>query len=318
MSTTVAPWRRHLDTWIHSPKVQNTVMAIILLNAVTIGVETMVAHDSRAHQALSLLDRMALGVFLVEIALKLIAVGPLRFFRSGWNTFDFLVVAVALVPGAGPLSMLRTLRIMRLLRVIKFMPGLRRVVEALLRSLPGISAIALLMGLIFYVAAVMATVMFGQAFPEWFGSIGRSLYSLFQIMTLESWSMGIVRPVMEHSPWAWAFFVPFILVSAFTMLNLFVAVIVDTMGQMDHEIAAEEQAGTANAEATGATASKNTAGEAAGPGSRTEATVVAAGEAALHADVLEELRALRHEIAELRTSQEVRIASQAARVPTTK
>ena len=90
----------------------------------------------------------------------------------------------SLVPRAGPLSMLRTLRIMRLLRVIKFMPGLRRVVEALLRSLPGISAIALLMGLIFYVAAVMATVMFGQAFPEWFGSIGRSLYSLFQIMTL--------------------------------------------------------------------------------------------------------------------------------------
>lgn len=318
----VAPWRRHLDTWIHSPKVQNAVMAIILLNAVTIGVETMVSHDSRAHQALSLLDHMALGVFLVEIALKLIAVGPLRFFRSGWNTFDFLVVAVALVPGAGPLSVLRTLRIMRLLRVIKFMPGLRRVVEALLRSLPGISAIALLMGLIFYVAAVMATTMFGPAFPEWFGSIGRSLYSLFQIMTLESWSMGIVRPIMEHNPWAWAFFVPFILVSAFTMLNLFVAVIVDTMGQMDHEIASEEQAGAVNAEATnaktaGTTAVKNTAGEVAGTGSPAETTAVAAGGAALHADVLEELRALRHEIAELRASQEVRIASQAARVPTT-
>lgn len=297
-------------------------MAIILLNAVTIGVETMVSHDSRAHQALSLLDHMALGVFLVEIALKLIAVGPLRFFRSGWNTFDFLVVAVALVPGAGPLSVLRTLRIMRLLRVIKFMPGLRRVVEALLRSLPGISAIALLMGLIFYVAAVMATTMFGPAFPEWFGSIGRSLYSLFQIMTLESWSMGIVRPIMEHNPWAWAFFVPFILVSAFTMLNLFVAVIVDTMGQMDHEIASEEQAGAVNAEATnaktaGTTAVKNAAGEVAGTGSPAETTAVAAGEAALHADVLEELRALRHEIAELRASQEVRIASQAARVPTT-
>lgn len=318
----VAPWRRHLDTWIHSPKVQNAVMAIILLNAVTIGVETMVSHDSRAHQALSLLDHMALGVFLVEIALKLIAVGPLRFFRSGWNTFDFLVVAVALVPGAGPLSVLRTLRIMRLLRVIKFMPGLRRVVEALLRSLPGISAIALLMGLIFYVAAVMATTMFGPAFPEWFGSIGRSLYSLFQIMTLESWSMGIVRPIMEHNPWAWAFFVPFILVSAFTMLNLFVAVIVDTMGQMDHEIASEEQAGAVNAEATnaktaGTTAVKNAAGEVAGTGSPAETTAVAAGGAALHADVLEELRALRHEIAELRASQEVRIASQAARVPTT-
>ncbi|RRD31026.1 ion transporter [Actinomyces bowdenii] len=208
-------------------------MAVIVINSITIGLETAVHGASPMARILHLLDHIALAVFVGEIAIKIPAMGPRRFFSSGWNVFDFLVVAVALVPGAGPLSVLRTLRILRLLRVIKFLPSLRRVVEALMLSLPGISAIAVLMLMIFYVAAVMSTAMFGQAFPDWFGSLGKSLYTLFQIMTLESWSMGIVRPVMEHSPWAWAFFVPFILVSAFTMLNLFVAVIVDTMGQMD-------------------------------------------------------------------------------------
>ena len=101
-----------------------------------------------------------------------------------------------------------------------------------MQAVPGIGAIAGLMGILFYVGAVMATTLFGERFPEWFGSLGKSLYTLFQVMTLESWSMGIVRPVMEAYPNAWLFFVPFILVSAFVMLNLFVAVIVDTMSNL--------------------------------------------------------------------------------------
>jgi voltage-gated sodium channel len=99
----------------------------------------------------------------------------------------------------------------------------------LLKALPGISSIAVLMLLLFYVAAVIATGLFGARFPEWFGSLGGSMYSLFQIMTLESWSMGIVRPVMEAYPYAWLFFIPFILIATFTMLNLFIGIIVDTM-----------------------------------------------------------------------------------------
>ena len=112
------------------------------------------------------------------------------------------------------------------------MPQLRRIADAILQAVPGIGAIARLMGILFYVGAVMATTLFGERFPEWFGSLGNSLYTLFQVMTLESWSMGIVRPVMEVYPHAWLFFVPFILVSAFVMLNLFVAVIVDTMANL--------------------------------------------------------------------------------------
>ncbi|WP_206610453.1 ion transporter [Actinomyces wuliandei] len=246
-------WRQRLEDYLEAPRVQNLVMAVIVVNCVSIGLETAVQQGSLAYRALRLVDHASLTVFVTEIVLTLVAIGPSRFVRNGWHVFDFLVVAVALVPGAGPLSVLRTLRILRLLRVIKFLPSLRRVVEALLLSLPGISAIAALMTMIFYVAAVMATAMFGEAFPDWFGSLGRSLYTLFQVMTLESWSMGIVRPVMEHFPWAWAFFVPFILVSAFTMLNLFVAVIVDTMAQVgsSRETEKPEEAGDAAADPGG-------------------------------------------------------------------
>jgi voltage-gated sodium channel len=129
---------------------------------------------------------------------------------------------------------------LRVLRLLSTVPRLRFVVESLLHSLPGISSIALLMVVLYYVFAVMATGLFGAGYPEWFGTIGRSMYTLFQIMTLESWSMGIVRPVMETHPYAWVFFVPFILVATFTILNLFIAIIVNTMQTM-HDTAIEKE-----------------------------------------------------------------------------
>ena len=111
---------------------------------------------------------------------------------------------------------------------------MRRVVGALLAAVPGIASILGLLSLVYYVFSVMATKLFGADFPEWFGTIGASAYSLFQIMTLESWSMGIVRPVMQTYPLAWAFFVPFILITSFTVLNLFIGIVVDAM-QRQHE-----------------------------------------------------------------------------------
>ena len=121
------------------------------------------------------------------------------------------------------------MQILRLLRVLSVAPSLRRVVEGLVSALPGMGSVFLLMGLIFYVGAVMATKLFGDAFPDWFGTLGRSGYTLFQVMTLESWSMGIVRPVMEVHPFAWAFFVTFIMVTTFAVVNLLVGLIVNSM-----------------------------------------------------------------------------------------
>jgi len=222
---------------IESSRFQNAIMAVIVINAIVIGMETSPLLTERFGVLLSAIDAIAIGIFVVEILLKLI-VYRMRFFKNGWNIFDFVIVAVALVPTGGSLSVLRALRILRALRLISAMPKMRKVVQGLFAAIPSMGTVIILLGLVFYIAAVMATKLFGGAFPEWFGSIGSSLYSLFQIMTLESWSMGIVRPIMEVYPWAWAFFVPFVLVTSFVVLNLFIAIIVNAM----HEEADEEQA----------------------------------------------------------------------------
>ena len=221
---------------------QNFILAVILYNAVILGLETSGTAMDFAGQLIVTLDTICLGIFVAEIALKLFARGP-AFFRSGWNIFDFVIVAISLVPSGQGLSVLRALRILRLLRVLSVTPSLRRVVEGLMNALPGMGSVFLLMGIIFYIGSVMATKLFGASFPEWFGTIGRSGYSLFQIMTLESWSMGIVRPVMEVYPYAWAFFVPFILVTTFAVVNLVVGLIVNSM-QDAHNIEAEEKTDT--------------------------------------------------------------------------
>jgi voltage-gated sodium channel len=180
------------------------------------------------------LDTLCLYIFGLERLAKHFA-HHFRFFRSGWNLFDFVIVGVALVPAAQSLSVLRALRILRVLRVISTVPSLRRVVEGFLTALPGMGSVFMLMSLIFYIGAVMSTKLFGDAFPEWFGSLGHSAYSLFQIMTLESWSMGIVRPVMVEYPYAWAFFIPFIMVTTFAVVNLLVGLIVNSMQDAHHE-----------------------------------------------------------------------------------
>jgi len=227
----INPLREQVGTWIESDRVQGLIIGLIVLNAIILGLETSQSAMEGFGGLLHALDHGLLAVFVVEIGLKLYARG-LGFFREPWNLFDFVVVGVALIPTSGPLAVLRALRVLRVLRLISMVPRLRFVVEALLRAVPGISSIGLLMLILFYVFGVMATSLFGSKFPEWFDTIGDSMYTLFQIMTLESWSMGIVRPVMAEYPYAWLFFIPFILVTTFTMLNLFIGIIVDTMQSM--------------------------------------------------------------------------------------
>ena len=211
-----------------------TITAVIVINAITLGLETSSRAMAVAGPLLLALDRAALLVFTVEIGLKLFVYRS-RFTRDGWNVFDFIIVAIAWLPAAGPLSVLRALRIMRVLRLMSVVPQMRSVIGALFNALPGMGSIVAVLALIFYVAAVMATKLFGGAFPDWFGTIGASMYSLFQIMTLESWSMGIVRPVMDVFPAAWAFFVPFIVITSFAVLNLFIALIVNSMQSLQAE-----------------------------------------------------------------------------------
>ena len=258
--------RDRLRDFIEHRRVQCLIITLILINAVLLGLETWPAVMAVAGGLILALDKAILGVFVVEIALRLY-VHRRAFWRDPWSVFDFAVVAIALLPATGQLAVLRALRVLRVLRLLTLVPSMRRVVGALLGAIPGLGSIALVLLIIYYVFAVIATNLFAAAYPEWFGHLGRSLYTLFQIMTLESWSMGIARPVMENFPYAWAFFVPFILVATFTMLNLFIAIIVNAMqsySEQEHRetVAAVEQArephrGRSACRSTGACAKKS-------------------------------------------------------------
>ena len=226
--------RKQLDNWLAQRWVNNLVVAVIIFNAVLLGMETSPKLMAAAGPLIVSLDRACLVFFVVEIFLKLVARGG-RFFKSGWNIFDVIIVGAALVPGSQTMSVLRALRILRVLRVISVAPSLRRVVEGFVTALPGMGSVFLLMAIIFYIGSVIATKLFAASFPQWFGSLPESAYSLFQIMTLESWSMGIVRPVMEVYPYAWAFFVPFIMVTTFAVVNLLVGLIVNSMQDAHQE-----------------------------------------------------------------------------------
>ncbi|AAV93361.1 voltage-gated sodium channel [Ruegeria pomeroyi DSS-3] len=224
---------QRMQAFIDRPGFGRFITAVIMLNAVVLGMETSPYLMERWGGLILAADRICLGIFIVEIALKLTAQRQ-RFFLNGWNLFDFVIVGIALIPAAGGLSVLRALRILRVLRVISVAPRLRRVVEGFITALPGMASVFLLMTIIFYIGAVIATKLFAASFPDWFGDLGLSAYTLFQIMTLESWSMGIVRPVMQVYPYAWLFFVPFIMITTFAVVNLLVGLIVNSMQDAHH------------------------------------------------------------------------------------
>jgi voltage-gated sodium channel len=227
----VQPYRIALARAVESRPIQGLIISLILINAAVLGLETDAGLREQYGTWLIAVDRLCLVAFVAELTVKLIAYRSL-FWRSGWNVFDAFVIGIALLPGAGPWSVLRSLRVLRVLRLLTVVPQLRRVVAAFLHAIPGLAGVIAIMGIFFYTAGVLATTLFGASHPQWFGSLGDSLYSLFQIMTLESWSMGIVRPLMSQHPWAWAFFVPFIIIATFTILNLFIGIIVSTMQEL--------------------------------------------------------------------------------------
>lgn len=263
------------------PYAERIVLGLIVVNAITLGLETSKTVMATWGHVLHVIDTALLSFFVAELAARL-WVRRLSFFKDGWNVFDFVVVAIALAPATDNLSVLRSLRILRALRLITAVPSLKRVVTALISALPGMGSIVLLLGLIFYVGAVMATKLFGDVEfgPEkdrYFGTLGSSLISLFQVMTLDSWSSNIMRPTLAAHPYAWLFFVPFVLVTAFTALNLFIGVVVSALES-------EGQAARERQEAKLA--------EGVEPPIPTPVT---------NLDVLTELRALREQVADLQS-----------------
>ena len=215
--------------WFH-----NFVIIVILINGAVLGIETVKGLSVTAMNVLTRIDQLCLFIFVIELLMKM-HVYRLSFFRQGWNIFDFLIVGIALLPTTGELSILRAFRIFRVLRLVTTVDSIRRVVAGMLIAIPGVGSVGALLAIFFYIGAVISTTLFGEAFPDWFGSLGSSMYTLFQIMTLESWSMGIVRPVMAQYPYAWVFFIPFIIVTTFTVLNLFIGIIVDAIATVKEQ-----------------------------------------------------------------------------------
>ena len=235
--------RERARALIEHQRFDHTIIALIVVNAVTLGLETSQAIVASFGELLHLFDRAVLGVFVVELLLRMFVYRS-RFFRDPWRVFDFLIVGIALLPSSGAFSVLRALRVLRVLRLIAMVPSMRGVVSALLTALPGMASIIGLMGLVLYIAAVMASKLFGAIAPEFFGSLGASLFTLFQVMTVEGWP-DIARGVMAQAPYAWIFFVVYLLIATFMVLNLFIAVVVNAMQmQVAADLKGEEEAHT--------------------------------------------------------------------------
>jgi voltage-gated sodium channel len=228
------PWRARIRGMVEAEWFQRFIIAVITINAIGLGMETVPFINEEIGSLLWLVDNAALLIFVFEISAKLLAY-RLNYFRDPWNVFDFTIVAIAVLPMGGGLSVMRALRILRAMRIISVVPAMRRVVEGLLHAIPSLGAVIALLSILFYISAVMATKLFGSDFDELFGNLGRSLFTLFQIMTLEGWTDGVVRPIMKVYPYAWLFFIPFILTVTFAVLNLFIAIIVNSMEEAAKE-----------------------------------------------------------------------------------
>ncbi len=220
-----------LRGFLESAWFQNFITIIIILNSILIGLETYPEIVREYDILIDIFDMIILVLFTIEIALKLLIYRG-RFFTSGWNVFDFFIIAISILPAAGSFTVFRALRIVRTLRLFKSLPKLRLIIESLLHSIPSIGWIAVLLGIVYYIYAVVGYNLFSVTYPEYFGSLGKSFFTLFQIMTLESWSSAIARPIMAGVPYAAIYFVTFILIATYTTLNVFIAIVVNTMNQM--------------------------------------------------------------------------------------
>ena len=225
--------RSKLQSIIETKAWNYSIISVILFNSALLGLNTSTEIKASVGGLLNALDMLCLVIFTIELALRLFCY-RLTFFTNSerwWNIFDFLIVALSFI--AIEYSVLRTFRTLRILRLISSVPAMRMVVDAVLKTIPAMLSISALLSIFYYVYGVLCVEFFGEKFPEWFGTLPRALYTLFQIMTLESWSMGIVRPVMEVYPYAWIVFVSYIVIVGMIALNLIVGVIVNSLNELN-------------------------------------------------------------------------------------
>ncbi len=224
----MAGFRRTLGDVVDHPIVQRVVVFVLLLNALTLGLDTSPDIMAKYGDVIDRINATIPFIFVLEVGSRFIARGG-KFFRETWNIFDVVIISISFLPSGSAFSALRALRVLRVLHVISLVPRMRHVVAAMIRSLPQIGSILALLIIMSYISAVIVTHLYGEFYPELFGTIGLSMLTLFQLMTLEGWAAEVVRPVMETHPFSVFLFIPYMLMTAFAILNLFTAVLVDSM-----------------------------------------------------------------------------------------
>ncbi|OYD07350.1 ion transporter [Paludifilum halophilum] len=228
-----------INRFVQQPWFTGTILGLILIHAILLGLETYPTIYQSHQDFFHVADKIILWIFTLEVVLKMIAARPWhRFFHDPWNAFDFFIVASGhIFIDVQFVVVLRILRVLRVLRAISILPALRRLVKTLMMTIPTLGNIMILLSIIFYIFAVTGTILFRDAAPQYFGSLHRSMLSLFQIVTLDSWASEIMWPIQEEKPWAWIYFVAFVLVGTFIILNLLIGVIVNKV----EKVAAEEE-----------------------------------------------------------------------------
>ena len=213
------------------------IIAVIIGNAVLLGLGTSPGVEDNYGDLLHLGNQVALGIFIVEALLKMLALAPRshRYFREGWNVFDFLVILLALVPATGQFAMVsRLARLLRVVRLITTIRDLRLIVAALVRSIPSVGHVMMLMGIVVYIYAIMGYHLFHEHDPENWRNLGISVLTLFNIITLEGWTE-VMNTAMEKYPWAWVYFVSFVVMGTFVVINMFIAIIINNLDEAKAE-----------------------------------------------------------------------------------
>ena len=226
--------KEKLRTFIENKIVVNFILAVILFNSIVLGLMTYPKLMSHFGNLMHLSCFVCVLIFTVEIGIKLVVYGK-NFFKDGWNNFDFILVAISWIPTGGVFSSFRAFRVLRALRALRLvtrLQKLRLIVQAIIESIPNVSWASVLLILIFYIFAIMGTTMYAQSFPDYFGTIGKSMFTLFQIMSLDDWATELARPIAQIHPYSWVYFISFILTSSFVVMNVIVGVIVNAIGEI--------------------------------------------------------------------------------------
>lgn len=223
--------------WKHTQKI---ITFVIILNAVVLGILADRSLSPEQVFLLEAIDKACLVIFVIELVAKLL-VYRRNFWSDSWNIFDFVVVASSIIFISSSVSIIRAFRIFRLLKALAEFPELQILVSAMLKAIPSMSWALVLLFIIFYIFAVFGSALYGETFPELFGGVGGSMFTLFQVMTFESWATAVARPIMEVHPYAWVYFLVFILLTSITLLNVMVGIVVEAVGTIS-EAAKKKQA----------------------------------------------------------------------------